>query len=217
MALMSYRQYAAHRGCSVRAVQKAIGDPDTSGARTGRIAAALVPVEGSAHPKIDSVKADALWLLNTDETKRSTLFTPDIDVAPGKAETPASPPATDEPDGEDFGPGEDSESIAIKKSYHQSRAKIAAVDLEERQLDLDMRKGKLIPLDEAIRLGFTTLRTLRDALRNTGPRIAAQVAALSDPHDCEQVISAEIDAVLLSITSEKLLAEQDDDEDGQGD
>lgn len=212
MALMSYRQYAAHRGCSLGAVQKAIGDPDATGARTGRIAAAMVAVEGSPHPKIDSAKADALWLLNTDESKRSTLFTPDLDA-------PAAPPAGGgDGGGDDFGPVEDSESIAIKKSYHESKAKIAAVDLEEKQLDLDLRKGKLIPLDEAVRLGFTTLRTLRDALRNTGPRLAAQVAAMTEPYDCELLINSEIDAVLSSISVDKILTEQDDEDDeGQGD
>lgn len=212
MALMSYRQYAAHRGCSLGAVQKAIGDADATGARTGRIAASLVPVEGSPHPKIDSAKADALWLLNTDETKRSTLFTPELDAAA------ATPPAGGDGEVDEFGAVMDSESIAIKKSYHQSKAKIAAVDLEEKQLDLDLRKGKLIPLDEAVRMGFTTLRTLRDALRNTGPRIAAQVAAMTDPYDCEVLINSEIDAVLSSITVDKILTEQDDEDDeGQGD
>jgi len=76
MPLMSYRKYAEHRGCTLRAVQKAIGQVDSKGNRDGRIGASLVAIEGSQHPKIDSDKADALWLLNTDESKRSTLFTP---------------------------------------------------------------------------------------------------------------------------------------------
>ena len=57
---------------------------------------------------------------------------------------------------------------------------------------------------------------MRDALRNTGPRIAAQVAALSDPYACEQLINSEIDAALASVTADKLLTDQDDDEDGEG-
>lgn len=216
MALMSYRQYAAHHGCSLGAVQKAIGNPDATGRRTGRIAAALVAIEGSPHPKIDSIKADALWALNTDEAKRSTLFTPNADAAAGASSAPQSP-GTDQ---DEFDvPTGDPEAEAAKKSYHQSRALRESINVEDAQLDLNLRKGKLIDLDEAKQLGFTTLRTLRDALRNTGPRIAAQVAALTDPYDCEQLINQEIDAVLSSITVDKILAEPDDgdDHEGQGD
>lgn len=216
MALMSYRQYAAHHGCSLGAVQKAIGAPDATGRRTGRIAAALVAIEGSQHPKIDSVKADALWALNTDESKRSTLFTPNAEAVQGGSQS--LPPIDGDPDEFDV-PAGDPEADAAKKSYHQSRALRESINVEEAQLDLNLRKGKLIDLDEAKQLGFTTLRTLRDALRNTGPRIAAQVAALTDPYDCEQLINGEIDAVLSSITVDKILAEQadGDDQDGQGD
>lgn len=208
MPLMSYRQYAEHRGCTLRAVQKAVGDVDAKGNRTGRIAGALVAIEGGQHPKIDSQKADALWLLNTDEAKRSTLFTPS-DAA--SAELPPPDDGFDVPTG-------DPESDAAKKSYHQSRSLRAKIDAENAQLDLDLRKGRLIDLDEAKQLGFTALRTLRDALRNTGPRIAAQVAAVSDPYTCEQLINAEIDSALASMTAEKLLADQyDDEQDGEGD
>lgn len=206
MSLMSYRQYAQHRGCTLSAVQKAIGEPDSKGRRDGRIGASLVRIEGSKHAKIDSEKADALWALNTDECKRSPLFEPSSD---------ASTPAPDLSDSE-FETSGDPESDAAKKSYHQSRSLRAKIDAENAQLDLDLRKGKLIDLDEAKQLGYTTLRTLRDALRNTGPRIAAQVAALSDPYACEQLINGEIDAALASVTADTLLADQADDDEGEG-
>jgi hypothetical protein len=184
-----------------------VGDPDSSGQRDGRIAGALVAIEGSQHAKIDSDKADALWALNTDENKRSTLFTPS-DEASGYF-----PAIADE-----LEIAADPESEAAKKSYHQSRSLRAKIDAENAQMDLDQRKGKLIDLDEAKALGYTTLRTLRDALRNTGPRIASQVAALADPFECEVLINAEIDAVLSSMTVEKILSEQydGDDQEGQG-
>lgn len=213
MALMSYRQYAAHRNCSLRAVQKAIGDLDNMGKRNGRIGAALVSIDGSAHPRIDSVKADALWLLNTDEAKRSTLFTPSEDTMGSDAGS-ALPP-----DAEEFEPTGDPVADAAKKSYHQSRALRESINVEQAQLDLDIRKGQLIDLETAKQLGFTTLRTLRDAMRNIGARVGSQVAALADPFECEQLINTEVDAVLSSISVETLLAEQvdEDDEDGQGD
>lgn len=201
MPLMSYRAYSRHRGCRLSAVQKAIKD--------GRIGGAMVTIEGQPFPKIDSEKADALWLLNTDESKRSTLFAPS-DESSGDTES-----AVDD----DFAIPGDPESDAAKKSYHLSRAARAKIDTENAQLDLDQRKGKLIDLDEAKQLGFTTLRMLRDALRNTGPRIAAQLAAMTDLFDCELLINAEIDAVLASMTVEKILTDPyaDDDQSGEGD
>lgn len=214
---MSYRQYAAHRGCTLRAVQKAVGDVDAKGNRTGRIGGALIPIEGNPHPKIDSKKADELWLLNTDETKRSTLFTPSDAASGVQPDLPGdefdAPPGDIEPDV----PTGDPESDAAKRSYHQSRAARSRIDAENAQLDLDLRKGKLIDLEEAKHLGYTTLRSLRDALGNIGTRIAAQVSALTDPFACEQLINAEIDAALAGITADRLLTESDDDTDGEGD
>ena len=208
MPLMSYRKYAEHRKCSLRAVQKAIGDPDAKGHRTGRIADSLVPIAGSPHPKIDSDKADALWLLNTDAAKRSTMFAPG--PLPGE---PTEPEPTDAEIAQDLS---SAESDATKKSYHESRALREKINTEQAQLDLDERKGRLIDLDEAKMLGFTALRALRDALRNTGPRIAAQLAATTDPFECEQLVNNEIDAALASVTVEKILTEQDDEDDAEG-
>lgn len=212
MPLMSYRQYAEHRGCTLAAVQKAIGQPDSKGRRDGRIGAALVAIEGSKHAKIDSDKADALWLLNTDDNKRSLLFDPS-----GKA-TSAQAQGSD--DGLDDLPdaiaSTDPELTAAKKALYLARTQRAQSEAENARLDLEERKRKLIDVEEAAQLGYTTLRTLRDALRNTGARIAAQVAAVSDPYVCEQLINAEIDAALASVTVEKIMSPGDDDDDGGG-
>lgn len=194
MALLSYRGYAAHRGCTLRAVQKAIGEPDGKGKRTGRIADALVPVAGSPHPKIDSDRADELWLLNTDEAKRSTMFDP------GVLKTEAVDPTETEGD-------------ETKKRYHDSRAEREEINVEQARLDLDERKGRLIDIDDATQIGFTTLRALRDALRNTGARIAAQLAVETDTFSCEQLVNSEIEAALSSVTVEKILSTTLDDED----
>ena len=194
MALLSYRGYAAHRGCTLRAVQKAIGEPNSKGRRTGRIADSLVPVVGSLHPKIDSDKADELWLQNTDEAKRSTMFDP------GVLKTESADAV--ESDGDE-----------TKKRYHDSRAEREEVNLEQAQLDLAERKGRLIDIDDATQIGFTTLRALRDSLRNTGARIAAQLAVESDTFACEQLVNAEIESALCSVTVEKILASSLDDED----
>jgi hypothetical protein len=172
----------------------------------------LVAIAGSQHPKIDSVKADALWLLNTDAAKRSTLFTPSSDsTTPGSTQLDDTAP--DSIDLPSAPPGADAESDAIKKSYHESRAAREKINTEQAQLDLDERKGLLIDLEDARQLAFTALRSLRDALRNTGPRIAAQLAASNDPFECEKLVNAEIDSALASMSVEKILNDQPDEDD----
>lgn len=209
MPLMSYREYARHRGCTLKAVQKAIGEPDGKGGRDGRIGASLVAITGSKHAKIDSEKADALWQLNTDESKRSLFFEPEESAA--QAKQPAAE-AEDDP----LENTADPELVAAKKELYMSRAATARTQEENARLDLEERKRQLISLAEATQLSYTALRTLRDALRNIGARISAQVSAISDPFECEQIINAEIDAALSSITPEKLLADQNDDGDEDG-
>lgn len=209
MPLMSYREYARHRGCTLKAVQKAIGEPDGKGGRDGRIGASLVAITGSKHAKIDSEKADTLWQLNTDESKRSLFFEPEESAA--QAKQPAA-----EADDDPLENTADPELVAAKKELYMSRAATARTQEENARLDLEERKRQLISLAEATQLSYTALRTLRDALRNIGARISAQVSATSDPFQCEQIINAEIDAALSSITPEKLLADQNDDGDEDG-
>lgn len=209
MPLMSYREYARHRGCTLKAVQKAIGEPDGKGGRDGRIGESLVAIAGSKHAKIDSEKADALWQLNTDESKRSLFY------EPKESATPAKQPAAEAED-DPLENTADPELVAAKKDLYMSRAATARTQEENARLDLEERKRQLISLAEATQLSYTALRTLRDALRNIGARISAQVSATSDPFECEQIINAEIDAALSSITPEKLLADQNDDGDEDG-
>jgi hypothetical protein len=207
---MSYRAYAAHRGCTLRAVQKAVGDVDERGIRSGRISDALVLVEGNFFPKIESDKADFLWELNTDQAKRSTLFAPS-DASTPKSTTPGALAAR----AEIMQIQEvaiDDASDATKRSYHESRAQREKVNLEDAQLDLEERKGNLINIEVARQLGYTTLRALRDSLRNVGARVAPQLSVMTDIFACEQLINVEIDAVLSSVTLEKILVEPKDED-----
>lgn len=107
----------------------------------------------------------------------------------------------------------ETEGDETKKRYHDSRAEREEINVEQARLDLDERKGRLIDIDDATQIGFTTLRALRDALRNTGARIAAQLAVETDTFSCEQLVNSEIEAALSSVTVEKILSTTLDDED----
>lgn len=195
---MSPNQYARHRGCTLRAVQKAMGDAGLDGKRDGRISAALVDVPGERFQKIDQAKADLLWEKNTDVAKRSVLFTPDLPEAVDEASVPDTPAAPSEISGE-------------KHEYQKARTARELINLRNEQLDLEERLGTLLSIDDAVELGSTTLRSLRDALRNIGARISPQLAAMTEPHEVEQLINMEIDAALSGITVENLLKPIDDE------
>ena len=205
MALMSYRKYAEHRGCVLRAVQKAIAD--------GRIIDAVVPVPGQKFPKIDSDKADLLWVRNTDETKRSLLFSSGPQPEP---ETNTPPPAADTPPDADEALGSadaGSEDEQGKIAYRLQRTERERIAVELAQMELDERKGRIISVDDAVELASTSLRILRDALRNIGVRNGAMLAELKDPHECAKLIDDEIDAALATVTVDAILNPQSDDED----
>ncbi|MGL4576379.1 MAG: hypothetical protein ACRCV9_16465 [Burkholderiaceae bacterium] len=191
--LMSLREYARHKNVTLRAVQKARGELNEAGLYDGRIGAAIVMLPGAKHAQLDVAKADALWLLNTDAAKQSPMF----------MQPPSGKP-------EDL--GEDASSLsADKQAYHKARAEREQISLKNEQLDLAERLGELVSVDEAIELGATTLRILRDALRNTGARISAQLAAMTEPHDCEQLVNSEVDAALNAVNVETLMKPADDE------
>lgn len=255
MTLMSFGEYARHRGCTLRAVQKALGDPDATGVRHGRIAASLVDVPGVKWPRIDSVRADALWALNTDAAKRSTLFTPRDGADPGlgtrsvleaiaqhpgktlaaiaaqafpapMAAAPIAPtiPPEVSPVGqppsatEPVAPADDDLSGAtsvIRNRYHTARADSQEIDAENKRLDLEERKRNLVRFDEALQLGVTLLRGLRDSLGQIGARIAPDLAVLADPYLIEQRLNAEIESALAQVTADRLLTPSDDEDDDE--
>ena len=218
MALMTYRKYAAHRDYSLRAVQKAIAD--------GRISEALVLEPGARFAKIDSDKADALWVRNTDETKRSLLFSPsaaaelaaddiDLNTPPPRREPPAAPSmgaaGVDTPAGGDTAKA-DADVDDEKREYRLQRTERERIAVELAQMDLAERKGKLIDIDDVVELVSTSLRVLRDALRNIGVRNGAMLAELKDPFECARLVDEEIDAALSSMTVDKILTPQTDED-----
>lgn len=207
MALMSYRKYAEHRGCVLRAVQKAIAD--------GRITAALVAVPGQKFAKIDSDKADALWVRNTDETKRSLLFSSGPESAAEKNIPPAAEDAPADADGAPAGVAAAEEDDQSKIAYRLQRTERERIAVELAQIELDERKGKLISIDDAAELAATSLRILRDALRNIGVRNGAMLAELKDPFECARLIDEEIDAALATVTVDAILTPQSDDDEGE--
>lgn len=200
MALMGFREYARHRGCTLAAVQKAV--------ESGRV---TVCYDAKQNKRIDSISADATWKEKTDPAKQSLLYAagPASDNPPPREVEPtgpggaalAAPPADD---------GVDPEPEDETDGYRLSRAQREVIRVERDQIELDQLKGNLIALEAAKLVAFTSFRTLRDSLLNIPARIKDECATETDPFKVEALIEAELSAVLASFVP--AVVPQDDDD-----
>lgn len=184
MPLVTQSEYAKLRGCSDAAV---------SVARKKRIKAAEVIQGGKV--LIDSEKADDLWARNSRPRRGGNLpKTP----PPPRAEPP--PPANLPTDEQLLalvqGLPEDQvpdliDSQRRKEHYLAERAKVAA--LRERE--------EVGPIREMEREAFALAKSVREGMLSIIPRISADLAALGDAFEVEQLLEAEV------ITALRVLAD----------
>jgi hypothetical protein len=198
--LMGYREYARHRGCTLRAVQNAIAD--------GRISAIA---NSLGRKQIDSDQADAAWLTNTDPAKRSPLFsdgpTTPLDSAP---QSPGAEGA------DDF--DEASGAVSASPEYRQARTEQLQIRVTKERMELEILQKRYIPAAEAVRTVFTSFRALRDRVLTVPVRVKHQLAAESDAEAIERILEAELGTALAFNTAHALQGEgrstfdEDDDE-----
>jgi hypothetical protein len=184
MPLMSLRAYARHRGCALRAVQKAI--------ETGRITL-------SADGKVDSAAADASWELATDHSKRRDPLGAEPrssgdDAA--RAEAEGDGPEADEPGGV-----ERAKSNRDAKAYARARAARETYVAQIKKLELDELAGTLVRAAEVEKAIFEATRAARDAMLNIPNRIAAELASETDPHRIHTRLTAEINLALEELAN----------------
>lgn len=199
---MGYRQYARHRGVTLGAVQKAIRD--------GRI---FVNENG----KIDSEIADRDWAANTDSSRVSMTVTEPPVRAPVQQSIALQPPdqaqQTMPPAGADKGEGDEvTGSDRVASEYREHRTTREQFQALKQKLEYEQLVGSLINVEDAKRIAYTAFRSLRDAVMNVAPRIKDQIAAMTDPHEVEQVLERELAAALSGIDTSKLLTDQDQGE-----
>lgn len=190
--LMGYREYARHRGVSLGAVQKALRD--------GRITA-------SDEKKIDSAVADRDWAINTDAS-RNAVSAIEVSAPLAQKEISFAAPAGGEADkaaGEELTGNDKSAS-----EYREHRSKREYYVAAKHQLEYEQLLGRLINVDEAKRIAFTSFRAIRDSVLNVAARIKDQLAAETDPHVCEELLERELSAALASVDVGKLNAEAED-------
>ena len=184
---MSLRAYARHRGVSLRAVQKAL--------KSGRISA-------REDGRVDAEVSDTNWARNTAPrpilatSPRSKLTAHNVPVpktAPERAhhhsETRPFVRQSSEPPRLESGL-EYSKARAVRESY---LARLAKIDFEE-------RTGKLVSRDEMQVVAFNRYRTFRDGMLNIPNRLAAVLAAETDPRQVHELLSTEIRKALTEFS-----------------
>jgi hypothetical protein len=184
MPLVTQSEYAKLRGCSEAAV---------STARKKRIKAAEVIQGGKV--LIDSEKADDLWARNSRPRRGGNL--PKVpQPAKAKPPPPASLPTDEQLLALVQGLPEDQvpdliDSQRRKEHYLAERAKVAA--LRERE--------EVGPIREMEREAFALAKSVREGMLSIIPRISADLAALGDAFEVEQLLEAEV------ITALRVLAD----------
>lgn len=151
MTLISFRQYAKHRGVSPEAVSKAV--------ESGRIST----VNQDGKRLIDPARADEEWAANTQSTKRH------VPTKAEKAEGKTKPDVQEEP-GKPLGAPSYAQSRAIREAY--------AARLEK--LEYEEKIGKLISIDTVKVEAFKTARTVRDGVLGIPDRISNELAGYGD-------------------------------------
>lgn len=179
MALLTFADYARHRGISKQAVSLAV--------KEGRISVVVDPVNGGR--KIDPEVADHEWVKNSDQdmvrnqSTRGKPKKPQVVHQPGaipnQAKEKGIPPLAD--------------SKAIKEAF---LARIA-------KLQYEIQSKSLIPVEEVRKSAFNTARIVRDSLLNLPDRIAHELAAETDPHKIHFRITEEIIQALEELTRVK--------------
>ena len=125
---------------------------------------------------IDPNLADSQWQANTDESKpRSSV-----------ARTPTAPPAhiVDLPARAQGSP----ETLTFAKA----RAARETFEARLKELDLKIKTGKLIPIDEVRVAAFNTNRRARDLLLAIPDRVAPVAAGLTDLSEVHKVLTEEL-------------------------
>jgi hypothetical protein len=117
--------------------------------------------------EIDSEIADREWARNTRR------FAPP--VASGLKQD-------DEPESEPFGASQYTKARAVREHY---QARLAKLEYEE-------KVGRLVSKDEVQVAAFNKFRQFRDAMLNIPDRVAAMLAAESDPAKCYEILATEI-------------------------
>lgn len=192
---MGLREYARHRGVTLRAVQKAI--------ESGRIVL-------DENKKIDADQADKDWVLNTDISRVGMTETasPQAQQLPQDLFTPVEPPVGVN-DGKQAADDDAPRSDDLE-AYRKNRAIREHFNALMQEAEWKKLNGELIDRKWAEGAAFTMVRALRDATFNLPARIKNQLSVMKEPDQIEEFLGAELTAAFSSVDVNKLFAGEEE-------
>ena len=179
---LSRRAYAAHRGVSHTAVNKAI--------KTGRIT--LEP-DGT----IDPVKADTDWQHQTDPSKQRGSEASGADAPQSHRSSPTAPPVIKPVPSsaitsvaETLREAGEAPESGGEMSFMRARMANEVLKAQTARVRLQKMKGELVDRGKTTAHVFDLARQERDAWLNWPPRVAANMAAELgvEAHELERVL-----------------------------
>jgi hypothetical protein len=206
------KQYADHRGVTLRAVQQAL-----EAGRIGPEAYTKTKAGKRWRYKINFERADAHWLARTDSTLRRVPTRGERENKPPprkslvaieaerrkKLQADAATLIGDDPLPE-TNPDAVDPNILAGASLVQSNARKAHIAAERAQIELDKEKGIVINFELVLQIWSEIGSMLRDNLFNIRPRIAALLAAETDEKKIGDMIDHELRAALVGMADDKL-------------
>lgn len=147
--LVSFREYARHRGVVLSAVQYAI--------KAGRI---KVHTDENGKRGLDKDEADRDWALNTDPVRQTRGAARQAHIG--------GAPSEPQPEGSE---------LKGRPTFADAKLQREIANAEMARLDMLERKGKLVSADEVKAESYRVARQVRDSLMNIPERVSAEIAA----------------------------------------
>jgi len=93
-------------------------------------------------------------------------------------------------------------AITAGEQYQASRARKEAALADKHELELEIRRGQLVSVDEIKPLWFDAVRTARSRLLGVPERVAAELAAIDEPQAVRVILEESIRDALESLADE---------------
>jgi len=139
----------------------------------------------------DEASAVAQYNANTRRKIDKASAASGAATLPGLGGAPAAPPAEDAPTDEAEAPG--------AESYNEARRRLAIADANKRELEVHERKGALVSRESVIRALVAAGTSLKDRLSGLGARLAAGLAAETDPRKTKETIDDAVREALVAL------------------
>ena len=181
--LITCAELALLKGVSKASVSKAL--------QSGRIAGAVV-MEGGKR-MLDREMALQLWDQNTRRGHHAPVRAPDAPKRDRASAPPAPPPRDVAAELKRLVAHLPDDQIP---DLYESRGRKEHYQAELAKLQVAQQRKELVSAEDVKKEAFTMGRAIRDGMMNIPDRLAAQVAAISDPREVHRVMTEEIRVAL---------------------